>query len=86
MTWKFPPIYKKMDIRKYCGYNIIDSIKTNFQNAYERNKACEGIELIYGRACFVKPKIIKVQQETSNVTYITAPSILIIISKHPKIP
>lgn len=89
-----------MDIGKHYGYDIPDGIKieyNKFKNtrdtvikrlngAYERNWTREGIDLIQGRARFLEPKVIEIQQEDGTVVRCTAPHILIATGGRPNIP
>lgn len=63
-----------------------DTVINRLNGAYERNWAGEGIDLVRGRARFVEPKVIEIQQEDCTVARYTAPHILIATGSHPNLP
>ena len=89
-----------MDIGRHYGYDFPESIKFDYRKfkntrdtvtkrlngTYERNWAREGIDLVHGRAHFVEPMVIEIQQEGGTVTRCTAPHILIATGGRPNIP
>ncbi|KAJ5146952.1 uncharacterized protein N7443_001449 [Penicillium atrosanguineum] len=100
MTWNFATIQETMDIGKHYGYDIPEGIKIDYNKfkttrdavikrlngAYERNWGNEGIDLVHGRAHFVEPKVIEVNQEDGSVARYTAPHILIATGGRPSLP
>lgn len=99
MTWNFATVNETLDVGRHYGYDIPeninidynhfkqvrDSVITRLNGAYERNWNREGIDLVHGRARFVEPKVIEVEQEGGKVRY-SAPHILIATGGRPSMP
>lgn len=101
MTFNFASISETLEVGRHYGYSIPKDIKKDYpgfkkfrdevikrlNGAYERNWGREGIDLVHGRARFVEPKIIEVEnpEDGSKVRY-AAPHILIATGGKPNIP
>ncbi|KAJ5550945.1 Glutathione oxidoreductase Glr1 [Penicillium sp. DV-2018c] len=100
MTWNYANMQEMSEIFKYYGYDLPGGVKTDYNvfkktrdavikrlnGVYERNWAKEGIDFVRGRARFVEPKVIEVQQQDGTVARYTSPHILIATGGHPNIP
>lgn len=100
MTWNFANMQEMIHISQYYGYKGTEVVKVDYKKfkntrdavikrlngAYERNWAGEGIDLVQGRARFVEPKVVEIQQKDGTVARYTAPHILIATGGRPNLP
>ena len=101
MCWNFASINETLDVGRHYGYDIPENVNINYNyfknirdatikrlnGAYERNWDREGIDLVHGRARFVEPQTIEVDNvDGSGKTQYTAPHILIATGGRPNIP
>ena len=106
MTWNFASINTAVEMGGYYGYHMPDHVSFDYtyfkklrdgvikrlNGAYERNWSREGIDLVHGRAQFVEPKVIEVEElaedgsSSGQKARYTAPHILIASGGRPLIP
>ncbi|KAE8147075.1 glutathione reductase [Aspergillus avenaceus] len=100
MTWNFASINETLHVAEHYGYDIPKDVKINYRHfkelrdatinrlngIYERNWGREGIDLVHGRARFVEPKVIEVENSDGTRPRYTAPHILIATGGRPSIP
>ncbi|KAE8355344.1 hypothetical protein BDV28DRAFT_129154 [Aspergillus coremiiformis] len=100
MTWNFASINETLHVAEHYGYTIPKDVNINYRHfkdirdatikrlngAYERNWNREGIDLVHGRARFVEPKVLEVENNDGTKMRYTAPKILIATGGRPKLP
>lgn len=100
MCWNFASINETIEVGRHYGYDIPEDINVNYNHfkkirdstilrlngAYERNWNREGIDLVHGRAHFVGPQTIEVENADGSKTQYTAPHILIATGGRPSVP